>query len=265
MGILLLAAIPLAMIAAPAEGPTWESPVHADVGIPVDWKGNTLFLYGDSFADDGRFVNSSVLLPDGEVLWQPLPAGPNGRWFWIEDAVQTDDGLLVVAGEVERTGPGIWGFRGVDTDAFLVRDPLELMSWRFAEHIDAGWWDGHNVQFIDDTLAVVRRWDHPETWLYDIDAATARPLFVGESHGIFAPVRHDGYWWGVSYDVWSGEAVLWRNLALTTEWESVAEWNHGPTVTYLHGVAVIDDELIRYWSTLNGRVTYEVVTSGTPT
>lgn len=240
-----------------ADVETWQSVVHGDGGVPVTVAGSTLYLYGDTWTPDGRFVNSSVVADD-RAMFDVLPAGPEGRWFWLGDAVELADGrLMVVVSELRRDEAGMWGFEGVDTDVFIVRDPSNVMSWRLAEHVDAGWWDGHNVRFIDGEMAAVRPYGESTTYLYDSASDSASVLFDVGSDGVFEPVWHEGAWFGVSWDMMAGLSALWSADSLGGAWTWVAGWEHEPGRTYLHGAAVIDGELVRYWSTIDGRVTYE--------
>lgn len=158
MSIVFTVMLGLAVLGRPEAGiDRWQSVVHGDGGVPVTVDGDTLYLYGDTVTPAGRFVHGSVVV-DGRAMYDVLPDGPDGRWFWLGDAVELPDGRLqVVVSELRRAGSGLWGFEAVDTDVFIVRDPTNVMSWRLAEHVDAGWWDGHNVRFVDGDRAAVRQ------------------------------------------------------------------------------------------------------------
>src|SRR5688572_31089227 len=77
----IIGALPLSIVGAlvtsaggggvdtlPEAAERWESVVKADGGMPVEYDGGTMYLYGDTIAEDGRFHNSSVVLDDGTVL-----------------------------------------------------------------------------------------------------------------------------------------------------------------------------------------------------
>lgn len=229
------------------------SDVHADGGVPVQVDGETLYLYGDTITDDGRFHHSSVLLPSGELLVDVLPAAPNGGWYWLADARQVDGTLRVFASELERDSSSWFGFRAVDTDVFVVRDPSNRMSWRLAEHVDAGWWDGYNVRYVTDDQMAVRARDSDTTFWYLPDSSEPVGVELGESDGVIAPVQFDGAWLYVSWSMSTGTVDLWRNG------DVIDSWQHEPDTTYGHSLAVIDGELVHYWSTFGGTVTYDVI------
>lgn len=227
----------LAPATAGASG-SWQSPVKADGGIPVEYADGTMYLFGDTIAEDGRFHNSSVVLDDGTVLLDVLPAAPNDGWYWLMDGeLQPDGRFAVVASELQRDSTSWFGFRRVDTDVFVVRDPTNLMSWRLAEHVDVGWWDAFCGVRFSYAGPVGRTCDE-----------------TGGSDGVIFPVLHDGHEYRLTWRMGSGRVVVYRGGDIA------AEWQYEPNTTYGHSLAVIDGELIHYWSTWGDRVTYEPVT-----
>lgn len=249
--------------------PEWK----ADGGIPVDLgDGSTLFMFGDTvIPGEGMVHNSATIMRDGEietVLSHPqgLLADGTDTWFWPSDAVVHPTGeLLVVANEVERDVSNWFGFSTVDTDAFVVTDPSNVMSWRLAEHVDEGWWDGYNVAFSD--------WEHPQwaflrpygersTYFLDTTMPTAapEPFFDAGSDGVFQPVSWGRTFVGISWEM-EGSWTLWRLDPLAVRWDEVSTTEFDG-VQYGHALHIIDGRVWLKWSNGDGtqRVEYHDVT-----
>lgn len=176
--------------------------------------------------------------------------------------------FLVLASEM-RSDPTSWfGFKVVDTDAFLVRDPTNLMSWRVAEHHDDGWWDGYNVRFVPgSSYAAVRPYGRWETRLLSLESERVGPVLMDNeywrlgSDGVIVPIEHDGAWWAVTWDMGTGRVTLWRSeyKDFGYDFENRVVWKYEREKTYGHSLAVLDGKLVHYWSTVGGRVTYREV------
>jgi hypothetical protein len=270
----------IARAMAGALGPLGEW-IAADGGVPVSLGGGaTLYLFGDTFAgpNDGeqmpaawRFVHSSALLVEGErvnALIDLIGETEAGSFYWLGDAKQEADGsVTVVAHEMVKTDDSWLGFHTVDTDVFWVRDPRNVMSWRLADKRDDGWWDGHDVHFIDGhpSLAAVQPYD-AGSWLYDIDAGTATPMNAPASDGLFVPVEFDGRWWGASWSMVMATTAIWSAPTPTGPWTWVADVEHDTDgMVYGSQLHVVDGELTLHWSNARADLSDHAVTSMRPT
>jgi len=257
------AAIPLAVasVAGPVELPSaWAG----DIGAPV---APGVFLYGDTM-QPGNFVQGTTVIVDGEPLTNVLPA--DDTFYWPGDGFQMPDGrLFVVVSEMRQTGDTAWSFVGVDTDAFIVDDPSSRWEWNTATKIEDGPWGAESVAFQDQyPLAVT--FSHTEgSTLWSVTSQTPWESWVplgGEfpdSHGPFVPVQTDDGWWGVSWAIWGTMSAdttvaLWHSDLATGPYEWVRTVDNVGE-TYAHSLGVIDGVVYHYFSTLNGRVTYQEV------
>lgn len=260
IGVVLAAAV-VAGAAAPAPAqsvPTFASVGwSADGGVPVDLgDGAVLYLFGDTVMP-GSFVHNSAVIVWQDVtlpLWAPTGLLRDGAdsWFWPADAVANADGsLTVVANEVRHDASSWFGFAAFDTDVFVVADPYSVASWRFAEHVDVGPWDGLNVSFLDAARAVVRPFGSTTTYLADLTTADwARTELFAESGGAggtFVPVDVDGVWFGLTWDMASGAVALWRDGGGGGGWEQVDEWA-AEAGSYGHQLHVVDGRVVYVYS-----------------
>lgn len=261
-----------ALIAAgPAElPPTWAG----DIGAPVNTPYGTVYLYGDTMAPEGNFIQGTSIIVNGVTVTNVVPRSSPDLFYWPRDATQLPGGpLMVILDEVRQTGDCTWCFQSVDIDAFFVTgDPAVRANWTWALKVDAGWWDTGTVAFdafIDDQPFAVGSTDWGAASIRRIDAygdAVDDDFIVAEfpaSSGPFVPVEVDGEWWGVSSAIWgtmgpSTVVALWHadDKAGPYEWVRTID-NVGET--YAHHLAVIDGVPYHYFSTLNGRVTYQEV------
>lgn len=251
-----VSALPFHTVSRPAPA----FPVYGDVGwsadggIPVELgDGAVLYLFGDTVTASTFTHNSAVIVSYGATvsLWSGRSLLPDGAdsWFWPADAIAHDDGsLTVVANEIRRDTSSVFGFESFDTDMFIVRDPYSAMSWQLAEHVDAGPWNGLNVSFLDAERAVVRPFGSDTTYLADLTTPTweRTPIFDGRSDGTFVPVEHDGAWWGLTWDMASGDVALHRadtTGLLDGVWVAVGGWQAEPN-GYGHQLHVVDGRVV---------------------
>lgn len=260
---------------------------HADFGAPVAWDDSTLWFYADAFdrmgadlqpAPGSQFARNAVGV-DGRFMRDVLPKSAAGTNFWITDAVELADGTLLVMAIEERDlldQPPPWNFELVDTDAWIVRQPDNPVSWRFATKIDDGPWGDDAVYFSDQWpgLAFVKDpFSHQtEAVLYDPADPTAawRPMATDlpESGGVFAPVQTADGWLGVVWglapepDMWH-VVETWRADTLEGEW-SLQSTERTELRTHDHQLNVVDGVVVHRSNNLDGsrRPEYEVVTEG---
>lgn len=255
LAILAAAAVSLPGTAATAaSGPTFDAVGwSADGGVPVELAdGAVLYLFGDTVKPGSFEHNSAVIQWEGVTipLWSPgglLRAGV-GSWFWPADALQNDDGsVTVIASEVRRDPSSWFGFEGFDTDVFVVRDPYSVQSWRLAEHIDSGPWDGLNVSFLDATRAVVRPYGSSTTFLADLTTVSwdREPLFAGDSDGTFVMVEHEGSRFGLTWDMATGHVALWGDSG--SGWVLRDEWDAEP-LSYGHQLHSVNGRIVYVYS-----------------
>lgn len=237
---------------------------RADGGIPVAVDDGYVWLYGDTFKPGGGMAHNSVVTPNG--IFTSALMGTADTWYWPSDAVQLPDGsLFVLAGEIESTdrhSDGLWDFRSVDTDAFIVSDPFNLMSWRLARKIDDGPWGHGRVEFLDqEPVAAMQQPGSYETDLYTydlLDPTAPWQLFdtnLPDSFGPFAPVQTADGWWGVSWAM--NDVALWHAADPTGTWTRVDGW-HQDGLTYGHGLNIVEGRALYRWSNAQGsqRVEY---------
>lgn len=268
-----------------------------DWGTPVEWQGENLYLYADpqTTLPDGRSqIARSLITHNGDELIQPLDQiGVSDDFYWIVDGVELPDGkLLVSAVEVctpngdqyngeweecrnrEYTNDG-WGFIVVDTDFFIVNNPLEMGSWNAAYmfgNIEEGWWqNADQIEFSDQHPGIAFAhnsycaafYDCRTTiWEYDLeDPSQGRQIgrLPFESSGQVAPIQTDKGWMAVSFDFLGNTSTMWYADDLMGEWTKgeTTSYTHGQT--HAHGLNIIDGEVVHRYSTLHDRPTFQVV------
>jgi len=273
--ISIAAVIPFAVasVAGPAELPSsWAG----DIGAPVDWGDHTVYLYGDTM-QPGNFVQGTTVVVDDTTIPNALPHTVD-TFYWPGDGLELADGrLFVVAAEVEQTGTGAWGFESVDHDGFIVDDPTVPAAWRWADRVDVGPWGNDDILFSDqgtqpDGLVLTTAFTHEHgSLLFGADPAQpwahweryALPEPLPASSGAFMPVQTGDGWWGVTWAIWptmgpDTVVALWHADQAVGPYQWVRTIpNQGET--YAHSLGVIDGVVFHYFSTLNGRVTYQEV------
>lgn len=235
---------------------------RADLGIPVELDDGTIIqLYGDTITDTGLH-RQAVLIGDTPVL-DPFATGDD-RWYWPTDAVQLDDGSLLVAALEMREG-GMLGYEPIDSDGFVVSTPTSPASWRLATKLEDVPWGDRQVQFSDQyPLAFVRDPYGLSTDVFEFADPRGEWVPAGhglpESHGVFAPVQTADGWWGYTWEMWH-TATLWHADNLTGPWTAV-EQTTTELRTYDHGLNVVAGEVIHRWSNGEGsqRVGYRTIT-----
>lgn len=271
----LLALAPTLMVGAMSCPNPLPVEYRADGGIPVAVDDGYVWLYGDTFKPAGGMVHNTVVMSrSGGVgsetalnVFTSALTGTADTWYWPSDAVQLPDGpLLVLAGEIESTGgDGFWDFRSVDTDAFIVSDPFNLMSWKLATKVDDGPWGHGRVEFLDqEPVAAVQQPGSYETELYVYDPADITAPWqsfesdLPQSFGPFTPVQTDKGWWGVSWVI--NDVALWHADDPTGTWEWADGW-HADGLTYGHGLNIVNGQVVYRWSNAQGsqRVQYRVL------
>lgn len=234
---------------------------RADLGIPVAYDDSYIYLYGDSIPPEGGMYRNAAII-DGTVIAPALADTASGHWYWPTDAIDTPAGLFVVALEMREGG---WlGYEPIDTDAFLVTDARNPMSWKLAVRIEDGPWGDRQVQFSDQmSFAFVRDPFGLGTTVYEFFLPYGEWVELGgdapDSHGVFAPVQTGDGWYGYSWEMW-WSATLWRGDGPGGPWEPV-EHITTPERTYDHGLNVIDGQVVYRWSNGEGdqRVHYAEV------
>ena len=119
-------------------------------------------------------------------------------------------------------------FVPVDTDAFVVRQPNDPESWRWATKIDDGPWIDDSVHFVDGTILAVARdqWaaltgTATELFEYDPNDPTAPweqvTSNLPDSGAVFVPVQTDTGWWGLSWGLSATPGVM--------DWHTVTLWH----------------------------------------
>lgn len=263
--ITFAAALPLAVasVAGPAQLPlAWAG----DIGAPVANGDTTLYLYGDTM-QPGNFIQGTTVVAGDQIITNALGRTADGTFYWPGDGYTMPDGrLFVVVSEMRQTGDTAWSFEGVDTDAFVVDDPMSPAAWRWADKIEDGPWQDASVSFQDQQPLAVTFSHTAGSQLYSFDPAAPWESWVSlggefpDSHGPFVPIQTDDGWWGVSWAIWGTMSAdttvaLWHSDTATGPYEWVRTV---PNVgeTYDHNLNVIDGRVYHRFSTLNGRVTY---------
>jgi hypothetical protein len=113
------------------KGPDWAG---GDVGMSVPLPdGRDAWLFGDTFvgtilpdgtrSPDTRMVRNSLVVQSGDLLTtitgpgdsSTVPEPAPDRWYWPADGMVEGNALLVFVHQFERTGPGSWDFRYLNT------------------------------------------------------------------------------------------------------------------------------------------------------
>lgn len=249
---MLLALAPIIMVGANAYPNPLPAEYRADGGIPVAVDQGYVWLYGDTFTPGGGMVHNTAMTSAGNIFTSAL-TGTADTWYWPSDAVQLPNGsLFVLAGEIESTGDGLWDFRSIDTDAFIVSDPFNLMSWRLARKVDDGPWGHGRVEFLDqEPVAAVQQPGSYETNLYTYDPLDPTALWqpfetnLPDSFGPFTPIQTNDGWWGVSWVM--NDVALWHAADPTGTWTRVDGW-HVDGLTYGHGLNIVNGHVLYRWS-----------------
>lgn len=254
----------LAVLAAvPASGPNPDSLPdgwRADGGIAVSTRHGTLQMYGDTLRPEGGMIHNTITV--GEVvITQALKDTASGSFYWPMDAFELPDGsLFVLASEVVKTDDGFWGFKGTDTDAFVVSDPTAPMAWHLARKVDDGPWEHRSVVFLDQHphLAAVREPGSAATHIWQLDPENPEAPWtdLGEtfnnSQGVFVPVQTADRWLGTSWEYGVG-GTLWESDSAMGPWTQVmAIPDSEGHATYGHMLDVIEGHVFWRWSNANG-------------
>lgn len=278
-GVLAVGVLTLA--AAPATGVPDPLPAgwHADFGVPVAWNDTYLWFFADAFTDMGAdmqptghsMITRNALSVDGEMLVDLLPSTADGTNYWITDATELPDGSLLVMALEERDRfdwEPPFNFELIDTDAFIVRQPDDPVSWRWATKVDDGPW-GNDLTYFSDQWPLVFTKD-PYTditfaWQFDpespLEGWLRVPTGLPPSDGAFVPVQSYNGWWGVTWRAWH-TVEFWRADSLDGVWTL----DHAePTVarTHDHQLNVVDGVIWHRFNNLDGtrRPEYVRVTS----
>lgn len=287
---------------APSDVPADVLPsrwVMGDFATPVPYGDHTLYLFADPQTIDpvtGRNVIArSLMVVNGLEFIHPLDrVGDPNTFYWLTDATQLPDGsLLVAALEVctpdlefpqdhefaqhctaEYTNDG-WGFVVVDTDLFIVNNPLEPGSWDASVafgKLESGWWsDADGVEFSDQypNLAFASNgYGDKRTTMYDVDldnpeSADQLARFPMRSDGVMAPVQTDIGWQAISYDYFANTATRWHIDNLVS-----GIWQEDETVQYdimldgqTHGwgLNIVDGQVVERHSVIGQRPVQEVI------
>src|SRR5688500_13651513 len=107
-----IVAVSLTVFAGPAVCPTAASDVaaaldvlpagwRADVGVPLEWNGTVIHLFGDTWTDDPSIGNvRNTVVADGVAIPAAIPHTASGAYYWPGDGYELPDGrLFVVLGE----------------------------------------------------------------------------------------------------------------------------------------------------------------------
>lgn len=287
----VVSAVPQAVTIDDALPSRWHM---GDWGTPVEWQGENLYLYADPVTSrpDGRpqIARSLVVHGDQELI-QPLDQiGNLDDFYWITDGTELPDGSLLVSAlevctpggdeyrgdwdvcrEQEYTDDG-WGFAIVDTDMFIVNNPLEMGSWNAAYafgDLEDGWWDNADqIEFSDQHPGIAFRQNsycaafgtcYTEVWEFDLDDPS-RGHKIGrlpfDSGVQVAPVQAEDGWYAVTWSWMENSSTIWHADDLFGEWTATKTtvYTHGQT--HAHGLNVVDGEIIHRFSTMRNRPTF---------